>query len=657
MTAFLGLVRRRPDPTASVTLGDAAAEVIEPFGDSTAGVNVSVPPAAVVARFRGERSQSVAERRDPHGELVTAVVADARLDDRRNLAAAVGLPASAGDAELLLGAYERWGRDFPEHVYGDLAVVVVDRRRAGVMLVRDHAGHRPLAVHVDDERVVFGSTALSLTTLEGVAHEIDLDRMVELAVLAYGRQISVIRGVRFVDPGAAMWIDAESVTSWRWWRPEAIGIVDRGSLAAQADHLRGLLDTAVADMTDGQERVGVMLSGGLDSTAVAASLADLRAPQTVQTYTSVPPVGWEGEVGRNRDADERHLVADLVERYPNLSSTLITAEGRDLLADHLALWELGSLPARNASNLLWVHALWQEAAADGVSLLLTGQSGNRVFSADGPRALVELARRGRLLRMFGEARAWARATDKPLAQVLRNDLVALAAPRSLRRWRRRRSGTDLDRAADWMKANAANPERRDRVDIDTVLPTLRYLDTTGWTRWSDDLFMVGAGQAEFRFASATWWGVEMADPTAERRLIEGGLTQPEWWRRHGGVSRAIVRAAMRDRLPSSINDRTRRGAQLPDWFDRLTEQREQLEAEVEAAHDHPASREVLDTDRLRTLVRNWPDREVPSSRQTVYDYNLALTRALVLSKYLQWFDERGRRIRTGGPQVVLPLTP
>jgi hypothetical protein len=141
----------------------------------------------------------------------------------------------------------------------------------------------------------------------------------------------------------------------------------------------------------------------------------------------------------------------------------------------------------------------------------------------------------------------------------------------------------------------------------------------------------------------------------DRRVLAVALTQPEWWRRHRGVDRAVVRRAMADRLPTSIVDRTRRGAQLPDWFDRLTEAREQVMAEVDAMRDHPGSRRYIDMERVNHLLEAWPEPGSTGShsRDAVRNYRLALSRAVHVSRYVQWFEQRGRRVAAGGPAVVV----
>lgn len=642
MTVFAGVVARNRSPVPSVLGADT---VLEAHGASS--VRATDTGVDLLARSGAgpDAADAFAERRDEQGRLALAVVADAVLFERPALAAQLGCPGTVGTAELLLAGYERWGHDLPDHLLGRFAFAVIDRRPGavdGVFLAVDHGGQRPLSFHVDDDRVAFASLALALTGIDGVGHELDVEHLAELVALAFGGPRSIVRGVEHVLPGTSVWITSGSVERRRWWRPEPPGIRDLRSLEAHGRELADALDRVTSDAIDGFARLGVSLSGGLDSTSVAATAARLRPGEPIRTYTSVPPLGWDGRVRPGWDADERELVVLLAARYPELWPRWVEARGRGLLVGCETWWELGLPPQRNAANLMWLRILEEEAAADGVDLLLSGALGNRHFSADGPRWLFELARRGRLARVWSETRAWSAATGEPSAAVLRDHLVRYAVPTSLRRRRRVRRGR-TDPVTGWLGATALAPSRHGTVDLSTSLPHSGELDVSRWTRRTSDLFVGAPMVAESTAVARSVYGFDQVDPTSDRRIVELALTQPEWWRRHQGVDRAIVRAAMADRLPDEIVRRRRRGEQLPDWFDRLADARDEIDDEVAAADDHPTTRDVIDTARLRTLVREWPPADDPHAARSLAAYRLALPRALLLSKYARWFEERARR--------------
>ena len=118
----------------------------------------------------------------------------------------------------------------------------------------------------------------------------------------------------------------------------------------------------------------------------------------------------------------------------------------------------------------------------------------------------------------------------------------------------------------------------------------------------------GGGSAESSATVQALSGVRFTDPTGDVRLIQLSATQPSWVRRRNGRWRAVCRDAMADRLPPSIAERTRRGAQLPDWLDRMAAAKDELVTELAAARDSQTCRELLDLDRIDAAIREWPDR-------------------------------------------------
>jgi hypothetical protein len=101
---------------------------------------------------------------------------------------------------------------------------------------------------------------------------------------------------------------------------------------------------------------------------------------------------------------------------------------------------------------------------------------------------------------------------------------------------------------------------------------------------------------------------------------------------------------MADRLPASIVERTRRGSQLPDWLERMTEGRSELEYELELARESDVCREVLDLDRIGRALADWPSLEQNRTRprEVARTYRFAVFRGLLMARYVRFFGERVR---------------
>ena len=563
------------------------------------------------------------------------IAADAVLDCSAELAARLGLPAGTPDARLILSAYARWGERCVDRLSGEFAFALADAGRGGVLIARDQLGVRPLQVHRRRGAVAFATTALSLCALEGVGHELDRERVGEWLALVPETERTFVAGISTLPAGTCAWVDADGLRRRRYWTIDADRIVERGSPAVYAAELREAFERSVERRLPANGSVGVLLSGGLDSTSVAATAARLRPDDPIPTYTAAPPAGWRGPTEPGWDADESGLVRELAAWHPNLRPAFVGGGDRPLLAAHDARFAAGSPPPRNPCNELWTTEAHRRAAEDGVGTLLTGARGNAFFSADDPHWLAALLAQGRLRAVRSELAAM--GSPRRAARALAGQL----APPGLRRARgtvsARRAGMTTEdelRFAGAAIGFVVRRHARPAVPFGWRSARRRMLQLAEWSGYI----------AESAAVRDALMGVRWSDPTSDVRVVAVAATQPPWARRRGERTRAVSRDAMSDRLPPSIVERTRRGAQLPDWLDQLTRRREELVEELEAAREDATCRELLDVGRMERALRAWPDRTRAAERWplTVRVYRDDLPRALLMSRYVRFFEARRR---------------
>ena len=621
------------------------SDCLEPFGDEDTWVGaVGGLSASIACRGRDRRSPALSRQ----GQQGVLVLADARLSRRAELARELSIPTSSTDPELVASAYATWGCDLTDHISGEFSAVIIDVRQGRVLILRDHAGRRPLALYEGADMLAFASTELALTGAPDVGHELDEQRAVEVLLNAYATGRTFVRGVRTVPAGTTIRVDGGGTSKRRWWEGR-FEIHDEGSIGAHASLMRDQFDRAVISALDGAQLPGVLLSGGLDSSSVAAVAAQMRSPNEVRSYTLVPPRNWTGPPLVGWKQSERTEVEAMAARFPNLRPSYVTSRRQALFADE-AWWELGCPPFRNPVTSKALVDCFRDASADGVDVLMWGAAGNMAFSAGGDKWLAELARHGRLVALAREARAWSTVNKMPLPYVLRHHFLRRLFPR-LAEWRARRLGGGI--RVDILLAGAVSPERLAEIDVEAIIDSIFRPGRHDWTRDLGGVFLGETGNAELGLALRPLFRLELLDPTVDRHLLEVAATQPDWWRNHNGEWRAIGRAAMRDTLPPEIVERVSLGEQLPEYLDILTEGRAQLESELEEMRDHPASVDTLDVARLERLVAAWPDRDQRNSERIMYEYREAVPKAIGVSRYMRWFEQRGQRIGAGGPAVIL----
>jgi len=208
-----------------------------------------------------------------------AAVADARLDNRAELADAFGLagPERGGveDCELILRAYERWGEDCPQRLLGDYAFAVWDAGQRSLFCARDAVGARPLYYSPGPgRRFVFASDIDAALAAPGV--EDDLDEAFVARYLSAANpaaSATFFRAVRSLPPGHSIAVNGRAERIRRWWRPEDAPDIRLGSDEAYRRAFLEHYRRAVRDRLDDTGEVGAHLSGGLDSSSIAVLAA------------------------------------------------------------------------------------------------------------------------------------------------------------------------------------------------------------------------------------------------------------------------------------------------------------------------------------------------------------------------------------------------
>ncbi len=181
------------------------------------------------------------------------------------------------DTEAVLLAYAQWGLDFVHRLNGMFALALWDVKERRMILCRDRMGIKPLYYAETKDGIAFGSELKTLRTVPGVADELDLDALDEYMTCGYVvRPRSLIKGANKVEPGTMLVVSAErGIETRRYWRLQF-----RPDFTPKRDHweeeLRELFTDAVRLRLRSDVPLGTLLSGGVDSTLIAGTLAKLK---------------------------------------------------------------------------------------------------------------------------------------------------------------------------------------------------------------------------------------------------------------------------------------------------------------------------------------------------------------------------------------------
>lgn len=217
---------------------------------------------------------------------------------------------TASDTEVILGAYKEWGEEFVEHLGGMFAIALYDAAKRVLYLARDRAGEKPLFVWQTPTRLVFASELKALFAHPDFPRR--LDRNAVEHYLAFGyvpRDLCIIDGVRKVLPGSVLRyeVDRGTTRAWPYWElPELEPGADKRTADDLADELHGLLRDAVRRQLIADVPVGILLSGGVDSSLVTAMAASVSSTP-VKTFTITFPGHAEFDESSYANVVARHF--------------------------------------------------------------------------------------------------------------------------------------------------------------------------------------------------------------------------------------------------------------------------------------------------------------------------------------------------------------
>ena len=196
---------------------------------------------------------------------------------------------SHSDTEVILLAYREWGWDCLSHLNGMFAFAIHDSRKHQVFFARDRAGEKPLFYHYFNGTIRFASELKALMADPALPRRINLESLDCYLAMGYvPGDRCILQDFKKLPPAHAMCFDIRTSETkvWRYWKlPHLNPLVSNSAVdeTALLDELESLLEDSVRRQLVADVPVGVLLSGGVDSSLVTAMA--VRAAAKVKTFT------------------------------------------------------------------------------------------------------------------------------------------------------------------------------------------------------------------------------------------------------------------------------------------------------------------------------------------------------------------------------------
>ena len=437
---------------------------------------------------------------------------------------------TSSDTEVVLRGYLRWGESVAERLNGMYALAIWDARLRKLVLIRDRMGIKPLYVYRTSDGLLFGSEPKAILVHPMVRREVTAAGLAELFAYVKTPGHAVWKGMHEVEPGTVMTVSSQGVCTRRYWRLETRD--HRDSRDATVARVRELLDDIVARQLVADVPRCVLLSGGLDSSAVTAlSAIDLaRMGEHVRTFA----VDFVGQT-ENFKPDEVRPTPDTP--YVHDVAEHVGSEHTDIVLDHGELSDpevrrtvVGArdlpmgLGDMDASLYLLSGAIRERS-----TVALSGESADELFG--GYRQFHDpVAQRARTF-------PWLALPFGPIRDTTDMLRPEVSAAIDVPAYQRDAYATAL-REVSYLDGE---PDLERRMRVSSYLHLTRFVRT----------LLDRKDRMSMRV------GLEVRVPFCDHRLVEYVYNAPWALKTYDGREKSLLRGAVADVLPESVVERVK----------------------------------------------------------------------------------------------------
>ncbi len=521
------------------------------------------------------------------------------------------------DGTLLFYAYKKWGADMAKRVYGCYSYAVWEEKKGILTLGVDHTGSRVLYHQRIGNRIYF-STRMDSIFAGGGKKEIN-DEWILLFIAQKNLTIHTeptktpYRDMYRVQAAHYNVFCIEEEKKVCYWSLKEVKPLRLKNDEEYKQHFLTLFNRCVEESIQGvEEEVGILLSGGFDSTTIAAIASKKLAGKNRKLfgYTHVPIEDYDNRLNTKYIVpDERENVLKFCEMYPNIVPNFLPlpeCNGFNHMEESLRVY---GLMYKSLVNIDWLHAMYKRAGSEGCRILLTGQFGNATISSGNINSYIKaMYKKGRFLKGFLTLNTNCKLRRYSRKRVFKDSLEMIA-----------KKFLTLNPKEDYLDASliSVNRQTADMVGIKSNDKRLKDNSQTSADRWfsieeimelvvnPNALAHISEPETQFSLQN----GLALRDPSKDIRIIEFCASLPfECFVNEKGETRRLVRYYCAHLLPPSFLPETApRGRQSADTIDRISGSWDEIYSAIKECGENKAVLKYIDKESLDKVLEESKD--------------------------------------------------
>ncbi len=481
------------------------------------------------------------------------------------------------DGELMYLAYLKWGADMPKKIYGAYSYAIYNIDSNKLILGVDHTTSRLLYYRRVGSKVYFSSR------MEGIYNVTDK----KINEVYIGLFLAMKPYTILTNPVDTPFVDIKRMvcSHYNIFTENDMQTVKYHDFAAvkplklKSDEeyrkaFREIFEKCVGEIIDGVDgKVGIMMTGGFDSSSIGAIAAQKLAKEnkSLYSYTQIPLDSFKSEIDPSvRMCNEKDAVLEICKMYPNIEPQFLQTPETNGYSNIEEIQDIYETPYKAMTNVDWVHSLHKKAGADGCKMVLIGQAGNMSISFGRiiDYNLYEKLRTFRYIKAYKIASNYCKVNGFSRKKYFSHHLKEYYGYY----FKKNKRSNYLDEvflSLDKAKKLSITADD-ERLKVNGSHDNLLHLEFQKMRRSMQDESGF-AHVSEYDVAFSSRYGTVVRDPAKDVRILDFCSSLPvDCFVNEVPETRRLVRKYCDDIIPKSfLPENTPRGLQSSDWHERI----------------------------------------------------------------------------------------